>query len=156
MNDSSWSDRALRDFITRIRDLDFGMHLGEDERDGFIRQAEVRLVPEVRRRVLAEIGATIDAHGVASVAFETLEQETWGKRHTWLMVTTDPWAFLTDLVTDEVRGAYKASARSRADAKRLKGIAEASPRAELMPTPEAVEVGETGERDDVEEEDPVA
>jgi hypothetical protein len=144
MNDAMWSDRMLRDFITRLRDRDFDAVADDGEREDFLREAQLRLVPEVRRRILAEVGATVDSRGVAAVAFEVLEQESWGRRHTWLMVTTEPWAFLAELVADEVGKAYRASIRSRADSKKLKGIAKASTRAEL----ESGREGGLIERDD--------
>jgi hypothetical protein len=93
-------------------------------------QARLRVVPEVQRRLLADVGVTVDPYGVAIIAFEALE-EWWGKRRTWLMASSDPWGFLTDLVTRELRSAYRAAARTRGDGKQLAGIATASKRAEL-------------------------
>lgn len=134
MHEALWSDDELRTFITTLRGGGlFAPEVDSTERDRFVAQARLRIVPEVQRRVLAEVGAATDASGVAHVAFEVLERETWGKRHTWLMVTTEPWGYVTDLVAREIRSAYTAAVRRRADAKALKGIAAASSRPEIDP-----------------------
>lgn len=131
MHDASWTDDEFRAFITTLHS---GGLLGPEpdayERARFLREASVRLVPDVQRRVLADVGVTISPAGVASVAYDVLEG-VWGKRRTWLLVTVDPWGFLADLVAREIRSAYRASARSRRDGRELAGIAHASSRPEL-------------------------
>lgn len=47
------------------------------------------------------------------------------------MVSDDPWAFLTDLVTRKITKAYRGAVRQRGDAKVLKGIEAASSRREI-------------------------
>lgn len=70
----------------------------------------------------------VDPRGVAAVALEVAEDTHWDARHTWLMVTTDPWGYLTDLVAREIRKAYREAVRSRGDSKVLEGDAAASTR----------------------------
>ena len=136
MAESLWSDAQLRTFLSSIRAGGiFGSDVDETERAEFLRQATVRVVPDVQRRMLAEVGATVDTQGVAIVAFEVLEEARWSKRATWMMVSSDPWGFLVDLVVRELRGAYRSTVRRRGDDKQLAGIASASSRAELEAGP---------------------
>lgn len=130
MNDASWSDDEFRSFLAALRRCGLCSDGPDDtDRDSFVRQARRRLAPEVQRRILADVGAVTDAVGIARAALDVLENELWGKRGTWLMVTADPWGQLTDLVTREVRASYRASARRGPDARVLRGIEKASARA---------------------------
>ena len=134
MPESLWSDAQLRTFLSSLRAGGiFAPDVDVFERAEFIRQAGLRIVPEVRRRVLAEVGATVDAHGVALIAYQVLEDAKWSKQATWMMVAPRPWEFIADLVAREIRTSYRATARTRGDDKKLAGIAEASSRAELEP-----------------------
>lgn len=134
MHESLWSNDELRTFLTALRDSSCftpGTEVDDVDRGRFLRQAMLRVVPEVERRLLADVGATVDSRGIAAVTLELVEDGMWGRRHTWLMVTSEPWAFLADQVTREIRSAYRASVRVRDDQKALKGIAAVSSRAEL-------------------------
>jgi len=132
MNNHYWSDAEFRSFLTAIRgDSCVGAGADDTDREGFIRQARLRVAPDVQRRVLADVGAMTDADGIARATLEILEEELWGKRRTWIMVTPDPWGLLADLVTREVRTSYRASIRRRRDDRTLDGIAKASARVEL-------------------------
>lgn len=91
----------------------------------------LRLAPAVQRRVLAEIGAVVDADGVARAALKIIEDEVWGKRRTWMLVTPDPWGLLTELVTREIRTSYRACVPRRDDARVLTNIQAVSSRAEI-------------------------
>src|SRR5690349_2463646 len=132
MNDEFWSDDEFRSFLSAVRAGGF-FSAGADEtdREGFIRQARLRVVPDVQRRVLADVGAMTDAEGVARATLEILEEELWGKRRTWIMVTPDPWRLLADLVAREIRASYRASVGRCRDDRALDGIAKASSRAEI-------------------------
>jgi hypothetical protein len=132
MHDALWSDDELRTFLTDLS----GRGLLADEpdpelREAFLRQARLRLVVRVQQRLLADIGTTVDPSGVAHVAYEILEDGRWTKAHTWLMVTTDPWSVIADLVFREIRSAYRATVGDKRDDKRLDGIRKASTRLEL-------------------------
>lgn len=134
MPEHTWSNDELRTFFTALRSGSIfapSADVDDATRETFRAQAMRRLVPEVERRVLAEIGAVVDPRGVAAVAIEVAEDTTWGSRHTWLMVTDDPWAYLTDLVTREITKAYRGAVRRRGDEKVLKGIEAASSRREI-------------------------
>lgn len=134
MPECFWSNDELRSFLIALRSggiFDSGRDVDDAQRERFRAQAASRIVPEVERRVLAEVGAVIDPQGIAAVALEVVEEQNYGPKHTWLMVTEDPWSFLTDLVTREVVTSYRAAVRRRSDDKVLKGIAAASSRREL-------------------------
>ncbi|GAA5026954.1 tellurite resistance TerB family protein [Microbacterium fluvii] len=142
MHDALWSDRELRSFLSSLRGR--GLLSGEPddlERARFVDQAALRVVPRVQARLIAEVGAPLDPDGIAAIAFEVLEDETWGKHHTWMMVTTDPWGHLSGLVADRIRSSYRATA-GRRDRKALRGIAEASDRVAL---PAAADPNDTDE-----------
>ena len=132
MNDEYWSDAEFRSFLSALRNCGC-LSAGADDtdRERFIRQARLRVAPDVQRRVLADVGAVTDADGIARATLEVLEDELWGKRRTWIMVTPDPWGLLADLVTREVRASYRASVRRRRDDRALDGIEKASSRIEL-------------------------
>lgn len=135
MNDAIWSDDELRSFLSSLRSCGpFSDGPDESDRDRFVRQARRRLAPEVQRRLLADIGAVTDATGIARAALDVLEDEMWGKRGVWLMVTADPWRQLTDVVTREIRTSYRASARRGSDSRTLRAIEKATARDE-PPTP---------------------
>lgn len=129
MSTRDWSDEDLRRFVVRVREVSgfLGEGLSEAERELFVTQAIVRIVPEVQRRLLATVGVETAPTGVAAVACNVVEQCGWGARHTWLLVCRDPWDYLTDAVFREVKSAYKQTIGKR-DKKRLKGIADASKR----------------------------
>jgi hypothetical protein len=132
MNDEFWSDDEFRSFLSALRGGGFfSAGIDDTDRERFIRQARLRVAPDVQRRVLADVGAITDADGIALATLEILEDELWGKRRTWIMVTPDPWGLLTDLVTRDIRVSYRASIRRRRDDRALDGIEKASSRAEL-------------------------
>lgn len=125
MPEHIWSNEELRNFLSSLRACDpfgSGSEVDEDARERFRDQALRRVSPEVERRLLADIGAVLDPRGIASVALEVIEDHAWGARHTWMMVTADPWEHLTELVVREIRRAYRRAVQSRGDAKKLKGI----------------------------------
>lgn len=85
MPEHTWSNDELRIFFTALRSgsiFDRGADVDDVTREAFRAQAMRRIVPEVERRVLAEVGAVFDPHGVAAVAVEVAEETTWGSRHT--------------------------------------------------------------------------
>ncbi|HWU29913.1 MAG TPA: hypothetical protein VN041_12605 [Microbacterium sp.] len=134
MPEIDWSNDQLRTFLTALRSGDAfnrGVDVDQDERDRFLAQVRRRIVPEIRARVLAEVGATLDPRGVAAIVLEVLEvleDNTWGAERTWLMVTEDPWGYLTEFVAAEIRKAYRKALHRTADDKTLKGIEQASNR----------------------------
>jgi len=128
MHDSLWSDQRFREFLTLLRGGMFAPPIDDDVRDQFLAQARVRIVPDVQRRVLADIGATVDGDGVAMIAFELLEDCAWDSRRTWLLASSDPWRYLADLVVSEVTAAYGESVRRVGDDDELAGILSASTR----------------------------
>jgi len=130
MATSFWSDDEFRSFLFTMRNGVFGPMPEEYTSDRFMEQARLRIAPAVQRRVLADVGAATDVSGIARVALAVLEDEAFGKRRTWLLVSPDPWGVLTDLVAREIRSSYRATIR-RADKRALDGIRAASSRPEL-------------------------
>jgi hypothetical protein len=131
MHESLWSAQRFRDFLTLLRGGMFAPPIEDEERDAFLHQARVRIVPDVQRRVLADVGATVDLDGLAVVAFEMLEDCAFDSRRTWLLASSDPWRYLADLVAREVAGAYGESVKRVGDDDELAGILSASTRPEL-------------------------
>jgi len=131
MDDSLWSDDEFRSFFTSLRTDCCSPALDDDARARFLRQARLRVAPEVQRRLLADVGATTDADGIARVAYEVLDDEAWSRRRSWLLVTTEPWALVVDLVTREIRRSYRASTKRRGTTADLDGIGRASSRLAL-------------------------
>lgn len=129
MPETDWTNDELRTFLTALRATGiFGSGEEDLDRDGFRCQALRRIVPDVQRRVLAEVGAVVDPRGVAAVVLEVVKDTAWDAEHTWLMVTEDPWGYLADVVSAEIRRAYRKAVQPTGDAKALKGIEEASSR----------------------------
>ncbi|UNK70678.1 hypothetical protein [Microbacterium sp. H1-D42] len=142
MPEIDWTNDELRTFLTALRSGDVftrGVDADDDYRTCFLAQARRRIVPEIRTRVLAEVGATLDPNGVAAIVLEVLEDNTWGAERTWLMVTADPWGYLTGFVAAEIRKAYRKARHSNADDKALKGIEKASSRQSIEAGGEAGE-----------------
>ena len=132
MSNALWSDDELRSFLSALRGHSiFTDPVDDAERERFIGQARLRLAPAVQRRVLAEIGAVVDADGVARAALEIIEEEVWGKRRTWMLVTPDPWGLLTEFVARGIRTSYRACLPRRNDARVLENIQAASSRTEI-------------------------
>ena len=133
MNDSLWSDDEFRSFATALYDGGLLSPLANDseERAAFRRQAELRVAPEVQRRVLAEVGAVVDVSGIGYATLTVLEEQLYTRRRAWIMVTPDPWALLADLVARDIRSSYRATVRHRADTRTLTAIAHASTRAPI-------------------------
>ncbi|WP_127818047.1 hypothetical protein [Microbacterium sp. CPCC 204701] len=131
MHEALWTDHRFRTFLLAMRGGLFGVGVEDDERDAFLEQARRRIVPIVQRRVLAEVGATVDDQGVAVVAYELLEESAWDRRRTWLIASSDPWGFLADLVVRELKAAYGETSGVRGedgDEAELAGILAASTR----------------------------
>jgi len=126
MPDYLWSAQRFREFLTLLRGGAFAPPIDDEERDQFLRQARVRIVPDVQRRLLAEIGAPVDGDGLAVIAFELLEDSAWDSRRTWLLASSDPWRYLVDLVVREVTHAYGEAVRPVGDDDELAGILSAS------------------------------
>lgn len=113
MMDASRDDDALRRFLAARNGGFFETRSEEDEhtraRDEFLAIARERMVPVVQQRLLAEIGVMTDARGIELTAVEVIEDESWGKHRTWLLVGPAPWSQLTDLVVRRIRRSYRAS-----------------------------------------------
>lgn len=134
MSEADWSNDELRTFFSALRSgglFDRGAAVDDEWRAAFRRQAMRRVVPAVERRLLAEVGAMLDAPGIAHVALEVAEDAAWGAEHAWLMVTADPWRHLAHLVRREIRRSYRKTVRTRRDGKALDGIEAASSRRAL-------------------------
>ncbi|WP_336644843.1 hypothetical protein [Microbacterium sp. USHLN186] len=134
MSEADWSNDQLRTFFSALRSgglFDRGASVDDEWRAAFRRQAMRRIVPAVERRLLAEVGAMLDAPGIAHVALEVAEDLAWGAEHAWLMVTAEPWRHLADLVRREIRRSYRKTVRIRRDAETLDGIEAASSRRAL-------------------------
>ncbi|WP_309129749.1 hypothetical protein [Microbacterium sp.] len=132
MPEIDWTNDELRAFLTALRNAGiFGIGEEDLDREGFRRQALRRIVPGVQRRVLAQVGAVVDPLGVAAVALEVVNDTAWEPEHTWLMVTKDPWRYLADVVSNEIRRAYRKAVRPDGDADALAGIEKASSRLEI-------------------------
>jgi len=141
MNDEFWSAHEFRSFLSAVRGGGFfSAGVDDIDRERFMRQARLRVAPEVQRRVLAEVGTVTDADGIALATLEILEDELWSKRRTWIMVTPDPWGLLIDMVTRDIRQSYRASVRRRRDERALAGIEKASTRTELTSAEETDDV----------------
>jgi len=129
MNDSLWDDRRFRAFVAERGGGFFAPELAEDEREEFVRQAELRVAPEAQRRLLRRVGSTVDARGVALVAFDVVDESSLDRRRTWLLACADPWAFLTDLVVRELVAAYDETVKAdEEDDAQIAGIVAASSR----------------------------
>lgn len=85
MTELDWTNNELRAFLTALRATGI-FSFGEErlDHDGFRRPALRRIVPEIRRRVLAEVGAPIDRQRAAAVVPEVVKDRAWDAEHTWL------------------------------------------------------------------------
>lgn len=134
MNTPLWSDDQFRSFFAALRSDVCGSDRDDDARDHFLAQARVRIAPVVQQRLLADVGATTDPGGIARVALDVVEDEAWSRRRSWLLVTTDPWTLVADLVAREIRSSYRSATRRTGGKRDLDGIARASSRRALPPS----------------------
>jgi hypothetical protein len=127
-----WTDDELRTFLTKIRSGGIFGSLDSDDRDAFVSQALIRVIPAVQQKLLTDIGAVIDPRGVALAACELLEDTVFESSRVWLLSTSAPWDFLVEMVTRDVRRAYQSTAGALGDIDaELDGILRASTRLAL-------------------------
>ena len=128
MSGNSWSDSDLRAYIAAATGF-FWLGTEADVERARFRAQVTRIVPGIQKRVLAEVGATTSADGIAFFASEEVEHGRAAKR-AWLLVSSEPWEYLEQWIGDVVIRAYRAAVQPK-DKKALKGIAAASSRREL-------------------------
>jgi hypothetical protein len=133
MSTTRWTDRELRDFVLSAPRLDGGEEvLADVARARFIEELGVRVVPLVQKTVLASVGVSTSAEGVALFACDLVENSRWDSRRDWLLMCSSPWGYLAEWVAEDVVKSHRsATRRSKKDACVLDGIAEASGRRAL-------------------------
>ena len=120
-----WSDRELREYVVGATEVYFPNEEWEARRAQFCAQV-ARIVPAIQSRVLAEVGATTSAEGIAMFAAEVVEH--FDGPRAWLVVSATPWDYLERWVGDEVIAAYGRAAGTADDSDQLAGITAASTR----------------------------
>ena len=122
-----WSDRELREYVVSATNTySFFPDEEWEEKRAQFRAQVARIVPAIQSRVLAEVGATTSAEGIAMFAAEVVEH--FDGPRAWLVVSATPWNYLERWVGDEVIAAYGRAAAEHADSDELAGITAASTR----------------------------
>jgi hypothetical protein len=125
-----WSDSKLRKYLETEAGLGWFSDKSEREFERNQFRVEIRavLVPVVQARLLELVGVVTDPEGLAMVCYDLADD--LGYRHPirrWVMVCTEPWAFLAEWMSEEIVKSYKATAgKKRPDAKVLKEIERAN------------------------------
>lgn len=130
MDNVQWSDSQLRNYI----DAEAGLSWFSDEtwregeRKAFRRVLRASLVPIVQSRLLETIGVVTDPEGLTMVCYDLvddLRSRTQTRR--WVMVCSEPWAYLAEWISEEIVKTYKATAgKKRPSGKVLKEIERAN------------------------------
>ncbi|MES2094127.1 MAG: hypothetical protein V4531_09990 [Actinomycetota bacterium] len=133
MSTTRWTDRELREFVLGAPRRGEGEAvLADVTRARFIEELTIRVVPVVQKAVLATVGVSTSAEGVAAFACELVENSRWDSRRDWLLMCSSPWEFLAEWIALDVAKSHRSVARrSKKDARVLEGIAAASGREAL-------------------------
>lgn len=130
MNDVRWSDAELRKFVESESHVSWFSDASERDEDRARFRAEVRarVVSRAQERLLERVGVVTDPEGITAVAVEvTLELCCKDDARRWLLVSTQPWDYLTDWITREIVKSYRATAgKNRPSSKTLKDIERAN------------------------------
>ena len=123
MAPTTWSDDDLRAYVANPWGSLFGT---DDPSDDFMSAASVRLVPEIRARLLQSLGAPTSPRGIAFLAASTVRSLSRVERD-WLLVCERPWDRLAGLVEERLLRAHRRTVGKDAK-KTLDGIERASER----------------------------
>ena len=123
MAPTTWSDDDLRAYVANPWGSLFGT---DDPSDDFMSAASVRLVPEIRARLLQSLGAPTAPRGIAFLAASTVRSLSRVERD-WLLVCERPWDRLAGLVEERLLRAHRRTVGKDAK-KTLDGIERASER----------------------------
>jgi hypothetical protein len=130
MNDVRWSDSDLRKFVEAESLLSWfsDSEEREDDRTRFRSQARDRLVPTVQAALLQRVGVVTDPEGITAVALDlALELCCKDDARRWLLVSTEPWDYLSEWIVLEIVKSYRATAgKKRPSDKILKDIERAN------------------------------
>ena len=130
MNDVRWTDSELRAFVEAESHFSFWSDASEreDDRNRFRAEARARIVPSVQSRLIERVGVVTDPDGITMVALDlALELCCEDDARRWLLVSTEPWDFLTAWIIREIVKSYKATAgKKRPSDKLLKEIERAN------------------------------
>ncbi|MGC5167672.1 hypothetical protein [Luteimicrobium sp. DT211] len=126
MEEQHWDAATLRELVRRVDTSWRGEDVPDDERAAFRRQVRARVAPVVQRRLLESVGSLVDADGIAIVADALLDDGCSEDEHRWLLVCTDPWAYLADWLVAVVGRTYRrADGTPRSRAKELRRLEKA-------------------------------
>jgi len=130
MNEVHWSDSELRKFVEAESHYSWFSDVSdrEDDRSRFREEVRSRIVASAQIGLLERVGVVTDPEGIAAVAVDlTLELCCKDDTRRWLLVSTEPWDYLTEWITLEIVKSYKATAgRKRPSDKILKEIERAN------------------------------
>jgi hypothetical protein len=130
MNDVRWSDSELRKFVEAESHYSWFSDASdrEEDRARFREEVKSRVVAAVQAGLLERVGVVTDPEGIAAVAVDlTLELCCKDDARRWLLVSTEPWDYLTGWITREIVKSYKATAgRKRPTDEILKEIERAN------------------------------
>ena len=126
MSSISWSDDELRDYVARFEE---DPSIAAYRRAGFHREVLARVAPAVQRRMLATVGVTVSAQGIALMTSEVVDHNGyWSAERTWLLICDEPWEYLTQWASKRATGAYRRTVGKKSAKSSLKGIEAASTR----------------------------
>jgi hypothetical protein len=130
MNDVRWSDAELRKFVEAESHFSWFSDVSErdEDRARFRTELRDRVAPMAQASLLARVGVVTDPEGIAAVALDlALELCCKDDARRWLLVSTEPWDYLTEWITLEIVKSYKATAgKKRPSDKVLKEIERAN------------------------------
>jgi hypothetical protein len=122
MNDVRWSDAELRKFVEAESHVTWFSDSSdrEDDRAQFRVEARARIAPAVQVALLERVGVVTDPEGITAVAVDlALELCCADDARRWLLVSTEPWDYLTEWIALEIVKCYKATAGKKRPSDKL-------------------------------------
>jgi hypothetical protein len=126
-----WSDKQLRDYVRRAHSYSCWDSSGDDEREvaheRFRHEVRQRIVPGVQALLLSTVGSLADPEGISVVTEELIDDYGREDERRWLMVSPEPWNYLTAWVASDLVKSYRGARGARSnDSKALKRIEKQS------------------------------
>ena len=125
--DNRWSDTQLRDYVRRAHSFVSWIGATDDGREAanerFRLEVRERVVPAIQTLLLERVGTLADPEGISVVAEELIGDFGRDDERRWLMVSPEPWKYLTAWVASDLVKSYKGARGARSnDSKALRRI----------------------------------
>jgi len=102
-----WTDDRLREFVFSVVDYDWDEETPKPQYEEFVAAALIQLAPVVQETIRIKTGAGTSLRGISAYARTLIEIHSSVREKHWLVVTDEPWNFLTAWVTSKLLKAHR-------------------------------------------------